>query len=268
VLVSMSTTFYPQDDPPTDLIILTSDNVLFAVHDSVLRFKSQNSFGELLSGQESRSFAVPESSEVLNLVLYAFYDLDPAHYRPTLDHIASMLDAFSKYGLPLEPSLTKGKPIYNVICGLAFASPLEAYALVAKHNLDQLAVEISHQLHSTPLYDLTDELCLSMGPIYLRRLMFLHLGRTERLKMLLRESPRHEPTVQCDAVDQQHKLKTLWREKATTLCWDVSPSTPVSLLQATLSPVVEKLGCDECKTSTRERIRQIIVEWTMVKSTI
>ena len=202
------------------------------------------------------------------MVLYAFYELDPAHYRPTLDHVAAMLDALPKYGLPLESSLSKGKPFYNLICGLAFASPLEAYALAAKHDLEQLAVDISHHLHSTPLYDLTDELCLSMGPIYLRRLIFLHLGRIERLKKLLQEPPGHEPTMQCDAVDQKHKLVALWREKASTLCWDVSPSTPVSLLQATLSPIVEKLGCNECKVSTRERIRQIIVEWTMVKSTI
>ena len=31
MLLSMSTTFYPQDDAPTNLVIVTSDNVLFAV---------------------------------------------------------------------------------------------------------------------------------------------------------------------------------------------------------------------------------------------
>lgn len=212
---------------------------------------------------------VPESSEIFNLVLHAFYDFDPISYKPTLDHIAGMLTALPQYGLPITDPVAHGKPMYNLILGTALSSPLDIYALVAQHRLEQLAVEVSHHLLSTPLHNLTDEHCLSMGPIYLRRLIFLHLGRTERLKQLLRDPPSgHRPTMHCDVIDQKRKLEAAWKEAAGELCWEANAGTPVSLFHAVLSPVVDKLTCEECKTSTREKIRKLIVDWTMVKTTI
>ena len=282
----MSTTFYPREDHPSDLIIITADNVFFSVHKRILLSKSQNSFGGLLHHEDAQSFtgplalsrpkpcfdhslAVSESSEVFNLVLHAFYDFDPTSYKPTLDHIAGMLNILPQYGLPVAHIVTHGKPMYNLILGVALTSPLDVYALVAQHRLEQLAVEVSHHLISTPLHNLTDEHCLSMGPVYLRRLMFLHLGRTERLKRLLRDPPAgHRPTMQCDAIDQKRKLAMVWKEGVSELCWEASASTPVSLFHAVLSPIVDKLSCEECKTSTREKIRKLIVDWTMVKTTI
>ena len=159
--------------------------------------------------------------------------------------------------------------MYNLVLSTALTSPLDIYALVAQYRLEQLAVEVSHHLLSVPLHNLTDEHCLSMGPIYLRRLVFLHLGRTERLKRLLRDPPSgHRPTVQCDLVDQKRKLEAVWLQAAAELCWEANASTPVSLFHAVLSPIVDKLTCEECKTSTREKIRKLIVDWTMVKTTI
>lgn len=268
VLISMSTTFYPQEDPVTDLIIISSDNVFFSVHKRVLLFKSNNSFGGFLSEPDTNSIMVPESSNVLNLVLYAFYDLNPAHYTPSLDDLGEMLLALSQYGLSLEAPLAKGKPIYILLSGFAFTFPLEVYTLASEYDLESLAVDASGHLLATPLHHLTDELCLRMGPIYLRRLLFLHLGRTERLKALLKDAPAHEPTAECGAIDQRLKLKAAWGEGATSLCWGVNASTPISMIHAVLSPIADRLKCEECKTVAREKIRSILVDWTMVKSTI
>jgi hypothetical protein len=62
-IVSMSTTFYPRDDLPTDIMIITSpDNVLFAVHRQILLEKSTNNLGGLLDER-----AVPASPLTGNL---------------------------------------------------------------------------------------------------------------------------------------------------------------------------------------------------------
>jgi hypothetical protein len=56
VLVSMSTTFYPREDHPSDLIIITADSVFFSVHKRILLSKSQNFFGGLLQPEDTQSF--------------------------------------------------------------------------------------------------------------------------------------------------------------------------------------------------------------------
>jgi hypothetical protein len=269
VLVSMSTTFYPREDHPSDLIIISSDNVFFSVHKRVLLERSQNAFGGQLYRKEYQSFTVNESSEVFNLILHVFYDFDPVNYKPTLDQIACMLSSLPIYGLAPSTVIIPGKPMYNHILSMALHAPLDTYALVCQHRLEVLAIEISHHLISVPLHSLTDEQCLSMGPIYLRRLVFLHLGRTERLKQLLKDPPvSHAPTQHCDAIDQKRKLHAAWKEAAGQLCFEASANTPVSLLHASLTSVIDRLSCEECKTATRERIRKLIVDWTLVKTTI
>jgi hypothetical protein len=205
----------------------------------------------------------------MNLILHAFYDYDPTNYRPTLDQLANMLTGLNTYGLPVTEPVAPGKPLYNLLLSTALSHPLDTYALVCQHHLESLAVEISHHLISIPLHNLSDEQCLSMGPVYLRRLVFLHLGRTERLKKLLKDLPDgHPPTRQCDAVDQKRDLKGAWEAAAATLAWEANANTPVSLIQSTFLPVADRLTCSECRTSAKERIRKLIVDWTTVKSTI
>ena len=64
-----------------------------------------------------------------------------------------------------------------------------AYALAASHDLYSLAVPISSHLLSYPLHMLTDELAEKIGPVYLKRLFFLHLGRLDALRRLLLPPP-------------------------------------------------------------------------------
>jgi hypothetical protein len=108
-----------------------------------------------------------------------------------------------------------------------------------------------------------------MGPIYLRRLLFLHAGRTERLKTLLHTYPiKHTPTSACDAVDQRKNLETLWRDAVRSLAWEANANPSLSILHTELSSIVDKLPCLDCQIAAKERIRQILVEWTQVKQTI
>lgn len=64
--------------------------------------------------------------------------------------------------------------------------PLELYALAAHFDLLDLAVQTSPHLLALPLSILTDPIVERMGAIYTKRLFFLHLGRADALKRILR----------------------------------------------------------------------------------
>ncbi|KAG8803505.1 hypothetical protein FRC19_011633 [Serendipita sp. 401] len=268
-VVSMSTTFYPREDYPGDLLIVTTDNVYFVVHKRVLLEHSCNKFKGCIDNPELSWIQVAESSIVLNLILHTIYDFDPTSYKPTLSQISDLLDALPLYGIDVVDRFSEGKHFFQMTLDHALVSGLETYALVCKHGLEALAVKCSHYLVSVPLHNLTDENCIYMGPIYLRRLVFLHLGRVERLRLLLRPPPSgHTPSLLCDALDQRTRLEKPWREAVNELSWNLTADTPLSQLQSVLGPLTEKLPCGECQLSIKERIRKLFIDWTMVKTTI
>ena len=78
----------------------------------------------------------------------------------------------------------------------------------------------SHPLDVINLVTSTDEMVTQMGPTYLKRLFFLHLGRNEALKRLLfTPLTLHGPTLQCDFAEQE-KLVRAWVLAAAYLAWD------------------------------------------------
>jgi len=268
--ISLSTTFFPRDnDPfPADLTLVSTDGVFFSVH-RYRMLKSLNAFGGLLL-DETCTVAVPLSSDVLNLILHVcIYDLDPSSYMPSLPLISETLRCIPLYGLTLEAPLTPGKALHSIIVNnLAIVYPLETFAVLASQGLDSLVVEVSKYLTSIPLHQLTDELCTLMGPVYLRRVVFLHVGRVERLKELLRVVPAtHDRTILCGATDQQ-SIQRAWLDIAARLTWELSASTPILRLQQAFQPLADSTICTNCKDALRSRLRQLILDWTSVKNTI
>lgn len=137
-----------------------------------------------------------------------------------------MLTSLPSCGVELTEVITPDTPISNIILSHARTMPLDAFVLVCQHKLEALAVEISQHLVAVPLYNLMDEHCVAMGPIYLRRLMFLHLGRIERLKGILKELPTtHSPTRDCDILDQKRTVHAAWNAAASEVCWDLAADT-------------------------------------------
>lgn len=192
---------------------------------------------------------VPLNSDVLNLILHVcIYDIDPSSYMPSLPLISETLRCIPLYGLALEDPLTPGKPLHSIIVNkLAIVYPLETFAVLASQGLDSLAVEVSKYLTSIPLHQLTDELCTLMGPVYLRRVVFLHVGRVERLKELLRVVPAtHDRTILCGATDQQ-SIQRAWLDIAARLTWEVAASTPILRLQQAFQPLADSTICPNCK---------------------
>ncbi|KAG8819951.1 hypothetical protein FRC17_010290 [Serendipita sp. 399] len=265
----MSATFYPREDYPGDLFIITADNVHFVVHKRILLGQSNNNFRGYLVDPNTQSLSVPESSTLFNLILHVIYDFDPTIYKPDLSLISELLDALPLYGVDVIPAFSEGQHFFKITLDHALSSALKTYTLVCKHCLEALAVKCSQYLVSVPLHHLTNEHCISMGPVYLRRLVFLHLGRIERLKILLRPPPTgHPPSLLCDALDQRSRLEKPWRDATNEMCWDITADMPLSRLQGALGPLVEKSTCGECQMAIKERIRKLFVDWTMIKSTI
>lgn len=235
-IVSVSTVFFPgaelgQSDPP-DLTVHSSDSVCFCVHTMVLLGLSKNSFNSLLppypasptsDGGSQSTINVPEDSHVLNVVLHALYMIPCVQFCPSPDVTSRALHALKRYGISLKPLAVHGTCLYDLILSRAPLHPIEFYAITAEHGLEDLAVAISSHLMSFNLANLTDEVAIQIGPTYLKRLFFLHLGRNDALKRLVFTPPMlHGPTPLCDFTEQK-KLTRAWALAAAYLAWDARP---------------------------------------------
>ena len=235
-VVSVSTTFYPgaelgQSHPP-DLMLHSLDSVFFYVHSMALLQFSTNSFNSTIppypvsptsEDGSQPAISVPEDSHVLNIVLHLLYMIPCSHFCPSVDVISKAVSALKRYGVSMTSFATPDTSLYNLILSRAPLNPIELYAISAEHGLHELAVAISPHLMSFKLANLTDEISTQIGPIYLKRLFFLHLGRNEALKRLLFTPPvLHGPTPQCDFTEQK-KLSRAWALAAAYLAWDARP---------------------------------------------
>ncbi|KAK2466167.1 hypothetical protein APHAL10511_001809 [Amanita phalloides] len=276
-LVSVSTTFYPgaQHHPMTpDVILLSSDSVFFYVHFDVLFGASQNAFNSLLPphppppDDQELIIAVPEASTSLNIVLHVIYDISCAHYSPPFPLLVNAVDRLPVYGIMPKARIAPPAPLYAILLSYAPLFPLDLYALAAAHDLYDLAVATSSHLLSFPLATLSDEMAERMGPIYLKRLFFLHFGRSDALKRVLLPPPHpHPPTPWCDFIEQK-KLTRAWALASAYLAWDARPDLSTSTMESALRPLTEHLTCEQCQQVLRERIKNLIVQWSVVKRTI
>lgn len=236
-IVSVSTTFHAgaqldRHDP--DLMLMSPDSVLFYVHSSIIYLPScndqsrpilpltppQEAYSE--DGQKSVIISVPESSEILNIILHAAYNMSCAQYFPSFDTLVIAVNSLSTYGLDVRNILST-TPFYDVLLSNALTSPLELYALAAHHDLYDLAVATSPHLLSLSLSTITDAVCESMGPVYLKRLFFLHLGRCDALRRVLQPLPHPHPQTPTCGVNEQRKLALALEMASTYLVWDPRP---------------------------------------------
>jgi hypothetical protein len=146
-----------------------------------------------------------------------------AQFSPSIDCITEAVDSLKAYGHPMQTYIAPNMPLYNLILSRSPLYPIELYALAAENDLSELAVAISSHLLAFNLSNLTDGLASKIGPIYLKRLFFLHLGRNDALKRLLLSPPAlHGPTADCDFT-QQKKLTRAWALATAYLAWDARP---------------------------------------------
>ncbi|EMD32053.1 hypothetical protein CERSUDRAFT_144185 [Gelatoporia subvermispora B] len=276
--VSVSTTFHPHariSNFRPDLILLSTDKVFFHVHRQPLLGASTNEFNGLLHAVPPPRpdaaipvVSTPEPAEVANILLHAIYGIPCTHFGSSLETTARALYAFATYGLPVHPYATPPQPLYALVLSYAPTHPIDAYALAAAHDLEPLATAISSHLLAFPLSSLTDELATAIGPRYLLRLFFLHQGRMDALKRVLLQPPRsHEPSWTCGA-EELGKLTRAWALAATQLAWDARPSLSTHAIQLALRPLESQINCEVCLQLLRDRVQEVINEWSAVKRTI
>ncbi|KDQ56995.1 hypothetical protein JAAARDRAFT_280219 [Jaapia argillacea MUCL 33604] len=274
--VTVSTVFYPGSSVhpyPIDLILASSDGVFFYVHHRQLLHASLNSFNSLLShSYPSRSpdencpvVPLPDHSLVLNILLHVIYDIPFSQFSPSMENLSNAVEALKTYGLPLDRYISHPAPLYHHLLLVAPLDPLKIYTLAASHDLHELAVATSSHLLSFPLASLTDDDAMRIGPVYLKRLFFLHLGRIEALKRVILPPPHPHPPIQGCSFDDQKKLLRVWALAAAYLAWDCKPDLPISTIKATMEPLTNELNCQLCKSALQEKLKTLVAQWAGVK---
>lgn len=183
----------------------------------------------MYSAPDLVSIDVTEPADIINLVLLLIYGFPSSELTPSLDTVEATLDALIKYGMSIQTLAAPYLPLYQAVFSHAPFRPIEAYALAAHYKLEELAVAVSSHLLSYDTSQLSDELSLKMGPVYLKRLLDLHRTRLASLKTIVLTPPaRHAPIRTCDDAAQK-ELTTLWAYAAAELVWEASPGMdPVS----------------------------------------
>ncbi|KAJ3841489.1 hypothetical protein EV361DRAFT_484717 [Lentinula raphanica] len=291
----ISTAFHPDalwQSLTPDLILICSDSVLFHVHSQLVLQCSENSFGSLIPadfydapgsshltitpspsppGRQKPTSAlihIPETSAVLNIILHAIYGLSCSHYAPSFELLAEAVDKLPSYGVNPKTCIEPQSHLHNLLLSHAPLLPMNVYILAARHDLYELAVSASPHLLSFQLSTLTDEMAKAMGAKYLRRMFFLHIGRADALKRLLLQSPHpHAPTSSCSFADQRN-LTRAWALASAYIAWDARPDISKGFLESALTPLADRLTCELCRKNLNDRIRDLVVQWLVVKRTI
>jgi hypothetical protein len=200
------------------VIIVSSDDVCFYLHSHRLLSASDNGFAGLIHDVSSYPIRILESSAVFNIVAHAIYSLPFAHFAPDIGDIRDAVDALAQYGAIQLGAAPSG--LHDVLLSQAPLHPFEVYKLAGAHALDELAVAASVHLQSHPLWSISTEDAVRIGPVYLRRLFFLHLGRADALKRLLMTGPGSHPSTTTCSIAQQTEVTRAWAMAAAWLSWE------------------------------------------------
>lgn len=227
--IAVSTSFHPTSHshlPPTDLIFVSQDDVVFYLHSSVLLNAStcafQNIIGSSLIDRKhlDASIRIALKSYELNVILHMIYDISLAGYSPTVDILTAAVDKLPTLSFS-PPELVHPKShFYKTLLTVAPLYPLEIYMLASHHKIYDLAVCTSAYLLSFPLEDVTVGQAERMGAIYFQKLVSLRATRFKALRNILLQPPHpHPPTSDC-GFSEQDKLTRAWAMASAYIIWD------------------------------------------------
>ncbi|KAF9040183.1 hypothetical protein BDZ89DRAFT_944958, partial [Hymenopellis radicata] len=262
----LSTAFHPAarlvPSAYSDVVLQSTDGVLFYVHRAILAEASSNGFGSALLHDAAAPVAVNDDSAVLNIILHAIYDLPSAQFSPSFPTLVDAVDrmqpvygvAPTRFILPATSS-----DLFSQLYSHAPLRPIDVYMLAAHHGLEDLAVLASGHLLSFKLETLTDDMTVYMGGMHLKRLVFLHLDRLKRLKeILLVPPPPHEGGV-CTADPQR-----AWALAAAELVNDAKPDLSPHLLAASMKGFAGDIPCATCMNNFQRRLAEAAELWSNV----
>ncbi|KAI0779893.1 hypothetical protein C8Q74DRAFT_723883 [Fomes fomentarius] len=247
-----------------NLTLVTADRAAFHAHRHLLLRVSQNAWGGLLFNPR-QSIDVPESAVEAAVALHIAYGLPCLHLFPSLDTVEKAISMLIKYGVPVRNVSLPSMPLYQLLLSHAPFHPIEAYAIAAYYDLEQPAVAVSSHLLAYDTCQLSDELTVKMGPVYFKRLFDLHQIRRDALKAIVLKSPQsHPPILTCR---DKERLTTAWAHAAAKLAWDTT-NVSTYALQSAFEKAGRGIVCGECISVLRQRIQEVMQEWSAVPRNI
>ncbi|KAH8800548.1 hypothetical protein DL96DRAFT_1538694 [Flagelloscypha sp. PMI_526] len=275
-MIIVSTVFYlgAELNMVQDVALVSNDCVHFYVDKSRLLSSSYNGFNHLLDNLRTSDSVDPpiipicERSETLNVILHAIFHMSCAAYAPSFEVLKTAVNEMQTYGLQAPLYLKSSSSLFSLLLAQAPLHPDDVFALAAEHRAEDLAVPVSSHLLSMPLFKIDDEMASRIGPVYLRRLFFMHFGRVEALKRLLKLPPYpHPPSGECDFVAQK-SLTRAWTLTAAYIIWDARPDTSTSSIKTAFQSLSNQLPCRQCNRMLVKRLEEVIISWSQVKCTI
>ncbi|KAF8879174.1 hypothetical protein CPB85DRAFT_1234584, partial [Mucidula mucida] len=256
---SVSTVFHPTayaiPSVSPDIVLKSSDRVLFYSHRSSLDKASNNAFGILLVN--AGIVAVDEDSHILNIILHAVYNLPIAPFDPPFDVLVSAVDHFPLYGLSPPTLITPTKCLFALLYSHAPLHPMEVYMLAAHHDIDALAVLVSGHLLSYNMRRITEDMAERMGGRYVKRLVFLHLQRMAALKDILCVRPQAHGC----GLDSQRA----WALAAARVVDEAKPDLSPPLLVASMKRCAGNITCKLCRGHFEQALIVAAGTWSQVK---
>ncbi|KAK7039033.1 hypothetical protein VNI00_010425 [Paramarasmius palmivorus] len=219
--------------PPTNIILISKDSVLFHADEySLLQF-SNNCFKGLLPlpsrDRDKRMIFLRDlHSSELDVLLQAIYGITPKSSTDgngivELRLLSRGIGWLPVFGIPPKSVVLPYTYIFARILSFAPVHPLETYAIAGRYDIHDLAVAASSHTLPVELSNVGEELATCMGARYLSRLFSLHLNRKATLLSLLSKEPEyHDQTENCRFTDQR-EAKSRWNTAMASLVWDVRP---------------------------------------------
>lgn len=101
--ITVSTSFHPRSyAQESDLVLYSTDRILFYIHTDYLNRASQAALPAFLSyspsGAKDAVVPVPETGRILNIILHAVYGTTVTQNNPTTHELLEALDKLPKYG--------------------------------------------------------------------------------------------------------------------------------------------------------------------------
>jgi len=273
ITVSVSTAFYPGasiDDSDSDIILLSSDGILFYTHSHRLLAASHNNFNGLIPAHISLDnvFAIPEPAATINIFLHFLYDISCVEYNPSFNLCVSAVHALRVYGIPAQEHSISSNPFFILLRSFAALHPLALYTLAAEYDLESICVITSSHLLSLFLPSITEADATRMGPLYLRRLFLLHFDLASALRKLLLLPPYpHAPTTKCSFLNQKDLVRA-WALATAYLAWEAQPDLTNDLIETAFGPLIDRLTCKLCQQGMTKRVKEVVAQWSIVKRTI
>ncbi|KAF9559151.1 hypothetical protein CPC08DRAFT_530762 [Agrocybe pediades] len=272
MVVSISTAFHPNAIPAPDMMFSSSDGVIFYVNRTTIQRACPTAFASSSTvllhdlALEDTILPLDIGSAELNIILHALYSNSPVAQSPNINTLVRAVDLMPTFDIPPKMMIVPLSPLHDLLLSQAPLYGLEIYALGSHHEIHSLAVGASSHLLSCDLATISDEKAVRIGPLYLKRLMLLHINRFTALKAILLRPPHpHPPTKKCTLRDQERMTRT-WAMVAASFSWDARPDVTTQSIQAALEPPMKQIDCEVCQQTLKAQVKDVIVQWASVKS--